>query len=56
VPASSTCPIELLLYVHDGDEALRQVHAVGLTPESALVRRSSLEDVFSSLTGRSLVD
>ncbi len=46
----------LLLYVKDGDEALASVHARGLQPESALVRRSTLEDVFLRLTGRTLVD
>jgi lipooligosaccharide transport system ATP-binding protein len=49
-------PDRLLLYVHDGDEALAAVHARGITPESALVRRSTLEDVFLRLTGRTLVD
>jgi lipooligosaccharide transport system ATP-binding protein len=49
-------PDRLLLYVHDGDDALAAVHARGLTPESALVRRSTLEDVFLRLTGRTLVD
>ncbi len=49
-------PDRLLLYVKDGDEALAVVHARGLTPESALVRRSTLEDVFLRLTGRTLVD
>ncbi|MGD0053837.1 MAG: ATP-binding cassette domain-containing protein [Acidimicrobiales bacterium] len=49
-------PDRVLLYVDDGDEALREVHAQGLTPDSALVRRSSLEDVFLRLTGRTLVD
>jgi lipooligosaccharide transport system ATP-binding protein len=49
-------PDRLLLYVHDGDEALAAVHAKGLSPESALVRRSTLEDVFLRLTGRTLVD
>jgi len=49
-------PDRLLLYVKDGDEALAAVHARGLTPESALVRRSTLEDVFLRLTGRTLVD
>lgn len=49
-------PDRVLLYVHDGDEALRAVHAAGLTPVSALVRRSTLEDVFLHLTGRTLVD
>jgi lipooligosaccharide transport system ATP-binding protein len=49
-------PDRLLLYVQDGDEALAAVHARGFTPESALVRRSTLEDVFLRLTGRTLVD
>jgi lipooligosaccharide transport system ATP-binding protein len=49
-------PDRVLLYVHDGDEALRAVHAAGLVPTSALVRRSTLEDVFLHLTGRTLVD
>jgi lipooligosaccharide transport system ATP-binding protein len=49
-------PDRALLYVHDGDDALRAVHAAGLTPASALVRRSTLEDVFLHLTGRTLVD
>jgi lipooligosaccharide transport system ATP-binding protein len=49
-------PDRVLLYVHDGDEALRAIHADGFTPTSALVRRSSLEDVFLHLTGRTLTD
>lgn len=49
-------PDRALLYVDDGDDALRAVHAAGLTPTSALVRRSTLEDVFLHLTGRTLVD
>jgi lipooligosaccharide transport system ATP-binding protein len=49
-------PDRLLLYVGDGDEALAAVHARGLAPDSALVRRSTLEDVFLRLTGRTLVD
>jgi lipooligosaccharide transport system ATP-binding protein len=49
-------PDRLLLYVADGDQALAAVHARGLTPDSALVRRSTLEDVFLRLTGRTLVD
>jgi lipooligosaccharide transport system ATP-binding protein len=40
----------------DRVEALAAVHAKGLAPESALVRRSTLEDVFLRLTGRTLVD
>jgi lipooligosaccharide transport system ATP-binding protein len=46
----------LLLYVPDGEEALRAVHERGLRPVTSLVRRASLEDVFLRLTGRSLVD
>ena len=49
-------PDRILLYVHEGDDTLVAVHAMGVTPASALVRRSSLEDVFLSLTGRTLVD
>ncbi|OYV58170.1 MAG: hypothetical protein B7Z69_10065 [Actinobacteria bacterium 21-73-9] len=49
-------PDRVLLYVDDGDDALRAVHGAGLVPVSALVRRSSLEDVFLRLTGRTLVD
>jgi lipooligosaccharide transport system ATP-binding protein len=49
-------PDRILLYVDDGDDTLRQIHAQGITPTSALVRRSSLEDVFLRLTGRTLVD
>jgi lipooligosaccharide transport system ATP-binding protein len=49
-------PDRVLLYVDEGDAALREVHAAGVTPASALVRRSSLEDVFLRLTGRTLVD
>ncbi len=44
----------VLLYTQDGESALREVHARGMRPESSLVRRSSLEDVFLRLTGRSL--
>jgi lipooligosaccharide transport system ATP-binding protein len=49
-------PDRVLIYGHDGDELLRLVHERGLHPESALVRRSTLEDVFLRLTGRSLVE
>jgi lipooligosaccharide transport system ATP-binding protein len=49
-------PDRLLMYVTDGESALARVHEVGLTPVSSLVRRSTLEDVFLRLTGRSLVD
>jgi lipooligosaccharide transport system ATP-binding protein len=49
-------PDRILVYVHDGDHALAQVNAAGAKPESALVRRSTLEDVFLHLTGRTLVE
>jgi lipooligosaccharide transport system ATP-binding protein len=49
-------PDRVLLYANDGEAALAAVHAQGVRPESSLVRRSSLEDVFLHLTGRTLVD
>ena len=49
-------PDRVLLYTADGERAQAQVHRAGLRPLSALVRRSSLEDVFLRLTGRTLVD
>ncbi len=49
-------PDRILLYTDDGDAALAEVQAKGYHPESTLVRRSTLEDVFLRLTGRSLVD
>ena len=49
-------PDRVLLYTSDGDQAIAAVHKRGLRPETALVRRSTLEDVFLRLTGRSLVD
>jgi lipooligosaccharide transport system ATP-binding protein len=44
----------VLLYAADGDRALADVVAAGVRTESTLVRRSSLEDVFLRLTGRTL--
>ncbi|MDN5811438.1 MAG: ATP-binding cassette domain-containing protein [Micrococcaceae bacterium] len=49
-------PDRLLIYAHDGEAALDAVTARGLTPLTSLVRRSSLEDVFLRLTGRSLIE
>jgi lipooligosaccharide transport system ATP-binding protein len=49
-------PDRLLLYTDDGDAAASHVHELGLQPDSVLVRRSTLEDVFLHLTGRTLVD
>jgi lipooligosaccharide transport system ATP-binding protein len=49
-------PDRVLLYVADGEGALARAHEIGLSPVSSLVRRSTLEDVFLRLTGRSLID
>ncbi|HEU4425999.1 MAG TPA: ABC transporter ATP-binding protein [Pilimelia sp.] len=49
-------PDRILLYVSDGDSAIAEIHHRALSPASVLVRRSSLEDVFLHLTGRTLVD
>ena len=49
-------PDRLLLYTHDGEDTLSRVHERGLAPAGVLVRRSTLEDVFLRLTGRTLVD
>jgi lipooligosaccharide transport system ATP-binding protein len=49
-------PDRVLLYVEDGDKASAVVHDRGLVPESVVVRRSTLEDVFLRLTGRTLID
>jgi lipooligosaccharide transport system ATP-binding protein len=51
-----TLPDRVLIYANDGEEALERVRSRGLRPVTSLVRRSSLEDVFLRLTGRSLVD
>jgi lipooligosaccharide transport system ATP-binding protein len=49
-------PDRVLLYSADGEATVEAVHARGITPLSVLVRRSTLEDVFLRLTGRSLVE
>ena len=49
-------PDRVLLYTDDGEAAAVAVHSRGLQPESSLVRRSTLEDVFLRLTGRSLIE
>jgi lipooligosaccharide transport system ATP-binding protein len=49
-------PDRTLLYTADGEHTLEQVRLRNVVIESALVRRSSVEDVFLRLTGRSLVD
>ena len=49
-------PDRILLYTDDGDAALAEVARMGHVAQSTLVRRSTLEDVFLRLTGRTLVD
>ena len=49
-------PDRILLYTDKGEELLAKIMDSGLHPVTSLVRRSSLEDVFLRLTGRSLVD
>ena len=49
-------PDRVLIYASDGEAALERVRALGLEPRTSLVRRSSLEDVFLRLTGRSLIE
>jgi lipooligosaccharide transport system ATP-binding protein len=49
-------PDRVLLYAEDGESALAAAHGLSLEPLTALVRRSTLEDVFLKLTGRTLID
>jgi lipooligosaccharide transport system ATP-binding protein len=49
-------PDRLLLYTEDGEAAVVAIHDRGIRPETTLVRRSTLEDVFLRLTGRSLIE
>jgi lipooligosaccharide transport system ATP-binding protein len=49
-------PDRLLLYTDDGEASLEAVHTRQIEVESALVRRSTLEDVFLRLTGRTLIE
>jgi lipooligosaccharide transport system ATP-binding protein len=49
-------PDRILVYTGNGEAALEKIIEMGLRPVTSLVRRSSLEDVFLRLTGRSLAD
>ncbi len=51
-----TLPDRVLVYSDNGDAVAAAAAARGLAPQTVLVRRSSLEDVFLRLTGRTLVD
>ncbi|MDR9397125.1 ATP-binding cassette domain-containing protein [Pontimonas sp.] len=49
-------PDRLLAYTDDGEGLLHHLKGQGVEPVTSLVRRSSLEDVFLTLTGRSLIE
>jgi lipooligosaccharide transport system ATP-binding protein len=49
-------PDRILVYADNGEKCLEQIVKKGLHPVTSLVRRSSLEDVFLRLTGRTLVE
>ena len=49
-------PDRVLVYADEAEKAMEEVHNRGLEPEMTLARRSTLEDVFLHLTGRTLVD
>ena len=49
-------PDRILIYSEQGEADLQVIVKMGLEPVTSLVRRSSLEDVFLRLTGRTLVD
>ncbi|MFN4000593.1 ABC transporter ATP-binding protein [Microcella sp.] len=49
-------PDRILVYSENGEAALEAITHMGLAPITSLVRRSSLEDVFLRLTGRSLIE
>ena len=51
-----TLPDRILIYSADGEKILSEIHKLGFEPQTSLVRRSSLEDVFLRLTGRTLVE
>jgi lipooligosaccharide transport system ATP-binding protein len=49
-------PDRILVYTDNGEAELVRITQAGLEPITSLVRRSSLEDVFLRLTGRSLIE
>ncbi|GAA1048055.1 ABC transporter ATP-binding protein [Arthrobacter russicus] len=51
-----TLPDRVLIYADDGEKVMEAIAGRGLHPLTSLIRRSSLEDVFLRLTGRSLID
>jgi lipooligosaccharide transport system ATP-binding protein len=53
---SEVLPDRVLLYTNDADRTFVEVTERGIVPESTVTRRSTLEDVFLRLTGRTLID
>ena len=49
-------PDRVLLYSEDAEHVLEEIIRSGMQPKTSLVRRSSLEDVFLRLTGRTLIE
>lgn len=49
-------PDRILMYADDAEQVLEAIVKQGIHPMTSLVRRSSLEDVFLRLTGRSLIE
>ncbi len=55
-PRTEVLADRALLYTDDAEATIASIAASGLEPETILARRSSLEDVFLRLTGRSLIE
>lgn len=55
-PRIEELPDRVLMYTEDGEALLEKIYSSGLHPKTSLVRRSSLEDVFLRLTGRTLIE
>ena len=49
-------PDRILMYAEDAERALEEIMRANMHPKTSLVRRSSLEDVFLRLTGRTLIE
>ena len=49
-------PDRILMYAEDAERALEEIMRDNMHPKTSLVRRSSLEDVFLRLTGRTLIE
>ena len=49
-------PDRILIYTANGDQTTHEISERGIHPEAMVVRRSTLEDVFLRLTGRTLIE